>query len=298
MERLRKTLERAGIPFQTEYSLAACSSFRIGGPADTAILPASREQMLLALRAVTDAEIPFLVIGNASNVVFSDEGFRGAVILTGGFRDLTVEGSSLHVSAGCSLASVAAKARDYSLTGMEFAHGIPGTVGGAVFMNAGAYGGCMADICVRSEYFDTKSGECRVRVGTEQEFATRSSIYEKNPHYAILGATLSLKSGDRSEISAKMNELASRRKQSQPLEYPSAGSVFKRPEGYFAGKLIEDCGLKGLTVGGAQVSQKHAGFIINVGGATAADVRRLTEIIQERVYAAYGVMLACEIRFY
>ena len=298
MERLRSALESARVPYQTEYSLAACSSFRIGGPADVAILPASREQMLLALRTVTSAEIPFLVIGNASNVVFSDEGFRGAVILTGAWREVTVEDSTLQVSAGCTLASVAAKARDHSLTGMEFAHGIPGTVGGAVFMNAGAYGGCMADICVRSEYFDTQSGDCRVLVGAEQEFATRSSIYEKNPHYAILGATLSLARGDRNAIGAKMNELAAKRKQSQPLEYPSAGSVFKRPEGYFAGKLIEDCGLKGLTVGGAQVSQKHAGFIINVGGATAADVRRLTELIRERVYAAYGVMLACEIRFY
>jgi UDP-N-acetylmuramate dehydrogenase len=180
---------------------------------------------------------------------------------------------------------------------LEFAHGIPGTLGGAIYMNAGAYGGSMDEVCVATECYDLDSGRICTFRGAQQAFGYRTSVFEQRGRYVILGAELSLKVGDPSRISAQMRDYWERRKASQPLEFPSAGSVFKRPEGHFAGKLIEDCGLKGLTVGGAQVSEKHAGFIINRGSATCEDVKRLVEQIQAVVLERTGVTLECEIRF-
>ena len=297
MERLYRALEADGIVAEKDYSLAAVSSFRIGGRARTACFPKSRSELITCLRTARSRGIAALVIGNASNVVFPDGGIDGLVIFTKHCSRAVVEGETLHADAGASLASLATAARDASLTGMEFAAGIPGTLGGAVLMNAGAYGGCMADICSVSDFYDTEADTVGSFRGAEQGFSNRSSVYAKDPRYVILGATLTLRCGDRERIETQMRELAARRRASQPLELPSAGSVFKRPEGHFAGKLIEDCGLKGVRVGGAEVSQKHAGFIVNRGGATAADVRALVELIRERVLRETNVSLECEIRF-
>ena len=297
MNRLRELLIGAGVRVKTEYPLSRHSSFRIGGRASLAVFPETEEQMLSALRILTENGVRFAVIGNASNVVFDDGGYSGALVFTTSWRELTLSGCQMRVSAGVSLLTVASTARDASLTGAEFAYGIPGSVGGAIYMNAGAYGGCMADICQSSLAFDLWSRETLTLCGEEQRLGYRTSVYETDDRYVILGAELILRTGDREEISARMNDYLSRRRRTQPLEYPNAGSVFKRPEGYFAGKLIEDCGLKGVSVGGAQVSEKHAGFIVNRGGATSSDVRRLVELICDRVLCETGVTLECEIKF-
>lgn len=297
MEELRQFLASLGVESKTEYPLSKHSSFRIGGPAALACFPKNREEMLAVLQAVSAHGIRSLVVGNASNVVFDDDGFDGLVVCTGNFKEIVVRDTHLDVGAGASLYRIATLARDASLTGAEFLYGIPGTLGGAIFMNAGAFGGSMADICLRSEYFDLESGQTGWLEGDAQGFANRTSIYEKQPRYTVIGAELCLAHGNRQEIDARMESLMDRRRATQPLEYPSAGSVFKRPVGYFAGKLIEDCGLKGVRVGGAEVSQKHAGFIVNRGGATAKDVRELVELIRARVLRDTGVELECEIRF-
>jgi len=297
MEGLYRALRAAKINTERDLSLAAHSSFRIGGTARLACFPQSRDELITCLHLSRLHEIQPLVIGDASNVVFPDEGIDGLAVFTGHCRAFRIDGSELYADAGASLASIATAARNASLSGLEFAAGIPGTLGGAVLMNAGAYGGCMADICKTSEFYDIETDTVGSFSGAEQDFSNRSSIYEKNPRYVILGATLTLSRGDRDAIEERMRELAVRRRESQPLELPSAGSMFKRPEGHFAGKLIEDCGLKGLRIGGAEVSQKHAGFIVNRGGATASDVRMLVEEIQKRVLAETGVTLECEVRF-
>jgi len=297
MELLRNELKRAGIRVESECPLCRYSSFRIGGCAKLALFPKNRMEMIACLDGVRRYGLPYLVIGNASNVVFSDRGFDGVIIFTTAWKELTVEGTRISVGAGVSLSAIANAAQRASLCGAEFLHGIPGTLGGAVFMNAGAFGGCMADICAKSEYYDARTGESGVLCGEEQAFSNRTSIYEKHPSYTVLGAELILQKGNQSEICARMRDYMERRRRTQPLELPSAGSVFKRPEGFFAGRLIEECGLKGTRVGGAEVSVKHAGFIVNRGGATAADVRALCELIRARVLAQTGVRLECEIRF-
>ena len=297
MEKLLDKLRQSNIKTVTSLSLAEHSSFRIGGCADAAVFPRSREQLIASLTLLREAGVPFTVIGNASNVVFADEGYRGAIVFTTALRNVCIEDTTVTAEAGAGFSALSVTAGNASLCGMEFAYGIPGTVGGAVFMNAGAFGGSMADICVRSEYFDTERGVCGFLEGDAQAFSYRTSAYEKNPSRVILGATLHLLRGEQTEIQTKMRELMERRRSTQPHGEPSAGSVFKRPEGYFAGKLIEDCGLKGTCIGGAEVSWKHAGFIVNRGGATSSDVRRLVELIQKTVLKETGVMLECEIRF-
>ncbi len=297
MEKMLEQLKKLNIDARKSLPLAPFSSFRIGGTADLAVFPTSCEELLFVLELLRGARIPWQIIGNASNVLFSDEGFRGVIVFTTAFRTLCVKGQEIKVGAGTLISNVATAARDASLTGAEFLYGIPGSVGGAVFMNAGAYGGSLGDVCIESEYFDMESGLCGVSVGEEQAFSYRSSIYMEHPERVVLGARFRLCVGERDAITASMKELMERRKSTQPLEYPSAGSVFKRPEGHFAGKLIEDCGLKGLRIGGAEVSAKHAGFIVNRSGATARDVRLLIEHIRETVMRETGVSLECEIRF-
>jgi len=297
MEKLLVQLQNASVSWEKNLPLSKHSSFRIGGRADLALFPQTRAQLIDALSILRDANIPTLVIGRGSNVVFPDEGFRGAVLFTSSYRSIHRKEQELEVGAGAPLAAIANTAREAALTGAEFAHGIPGTLGGAVFMNAGAFGGCMADICVSSEYFDRESGEIRLLEGEAQEFGTRTSVYQRFPERVILGARLMLRQGDAEAINAAMLDFIERRRRTQPLELPNAGSVFKRPEGHFAGKLIEDCGLKGRRIGGAEVSEKHAGFIVNRGGATAEDVRRLVDLIRETVFKETGVELECEIRF-
>ena len=298
MEGLIKKLQTLGVEWELNCPLSRHSSFRIGGAADIALFPHSSDELCQTLSLLQANKIPTLVIGNGSNVVFSDEGYRGAVVFTGKCRKIKIEDDMIFADAGVSLSALASAARDESLSGLEFAFGIPGTLGGAVYMNAGAYGGSMSDICISSEYYDLETGQRNTLIGSEQDFDYRKSIYQKHPERIILGATLKLKKGNRTDISEAMRAYWEKRKNSQPLELPNAGSVFKRPEGHFAGKLIEDCGLKGLTVGGAQVSEKHAGFIVNIGGATCEDVKRLIERIQTTVLQQTGVKLECEIRFF
>ncbi len=297
MERMRQELAAQGIRTQVDCPLSKHSTFRIGGKAELGVFPQSEAELVSVLQYVCDSALPYLVIGKGSNVVFSDSGFAGAVLFTEGVKGISVEGREIRAAAGETLTALSQTARDASLSGLVFAYGIPGTVGGAVFMNAGAFGGEMSDVCVKTAYFDTKTGKCGELTGQAHAFGYRTSFYEQNPHLVILSATCSLHAGEREEIGAQMEAYAEQRRTKQPLQYPSAGSTFKRPVGHFAGKLIEDCGLKGVSVGGAQVSEKHAGFLINRGGATAADVRELTELIQSRVFERFGVRLECEIRF-
>ena len=297
MEQLMKKLQELGIEWELNCPLSRHSSFHIGGAADVALFPRSGDELLSALAFLRSESIPTLVIGNGSNVVFADEGYRGAVVFTGKCRKIKIEDNIIFADAGVSLSALASAARDEGLSGLEFAFGIPGTLGGAIYMNAGAYGGSMSDVCISSEYYDLVSGKKGSLFEDAQCFDYRKSIYQTHPERIILGATLKLQKGNREEITEQMRTYWEKRRTTQPLELPNAGSIFKRPEGHFAGKLIEDCGLKGLTVGGAQVSQKHAGFIVNVGGATCEDVKCLIEQIQATVLQQTGVELECEIRF-
>lgn len=298
MEKILRSLEKAKIPWETDCPLSEHSSFRIGGLAALAIFPKTQEQLLQGLAILKEHEIPVTVLGKASNVVFPDGGLSGAALFTDRCRSFSLLDGRIYADAGASLSAISNAAREASLTGAEFAFGIPGTLGGGVFMNAGAFGGCMEDICVQSKYYDTETGEIGHLEGKSQGFGVRTSVYERlSPRYVILGAILQLQKGEKEQISARMREYWDRRRATQPLEYPSAGSVFKRPQGHYAGKLIENCGLKGLTVGGACVSPKHAGFIVNMGGATAEDVKILVDKIRSEVLLQAGVELECEIRF-
>lgn len=297
MEQLIQKLQTLGVEWEQNCPLSQHSSFRIGGVADLALFPRSSDALCQTLSLLRENGIAIMVIGKGSNVVFSDSGHRGAVVFTGKCRKMEIENDIVHADAGVSLSALASAVRDESLSGLEFAFGIPGTLGGAIYMNAGAYGGAMSDVCVLSEYYDLETGQVSGLTDSEHTFGYRKSIYQKHPERVILGATLKLKKGIRKVITEEMRTYWDKRRISQPLELPNAGSTFKRPEGHFAGKLIEDCGLKGLTVGGAQVSTKHAGFIVNIGGATCEDVKRLIEQIQATVLQQTGVQLECEIKF-
>lgn len=292
-QKLKKQLT-AGTLLERE-PMSKHTSFRIGGPADFFVQPANEEELWNALHLARQEKVPFFIVGNGSNLLVSDEGFRGMILHTGGMlKDISVEGDVIYAQAGALLSTVAKTALEHGLAGMEFAAGIPGTLGGAVCMNAGAYGGEMKDILLDAEVL-TQEGERLVLPVEELNLSYRHSvIFEKN--YVVLAAHIRLSRGDTAEIKNRMNELAGARRDKQPLEYPSAGSTFKRPEGYFAGKLIQDAGLKGYTVGGAQVSEKHSGFVINRGGATAEEVRFLIRQVQQKVRSQFGVELEPEVR--
>ncbi len=289
--------EHEGIECEKGLLLSAKSSFKIGGNADLAVFPKDAGELEYVVAYLKDREIPFVVVGNGSNILFEDEGYRGCVIFTDKMNTVKVDGNRLYAGAGASFTAMAVAAKNASLTGLEFAYGIPGSCGGAVVMNAGAYGGQVSDVLESCEIYDTEKLELYTLRKDEMELSYRHSILSDNKNLICLGATFALKEGDKDEIDAVMRDLMQRRISKQPLEYPSAGSVFKRPApDLFVGKMIEDSGLKGYTVGGAQVSEKHAGFIINVGSATAADVLGLVEHIKSVIRANYGVELECEIR--
>lgn len=289
-------LEESGVPVRRNCPLAPLSSFRIGGTAEIAAFPQTRGQLLACLCAAREERLPFETVGNGTNLLFPDGIYPGMIIFTKGVRDRSIEGTCVRASAGVPLPELARAAAKEGLSGLEFAQGIPGTVGGGVFMNAGAYGGCMGEITVRSEWYDCETGSCGYFAGAEQRFGTRTSMYEQNSRYIILGAELCLHPNDPARIRARMEAYREKRHATQPVDLPSAGSVFRHPPGTYAGKLIEDCGLKGTRVGGAEVSQKHAGFIVNRGGATAGDVLALIGLIRERVLRETGYRLECEVR--
>ena len=272
------------------------TTFRIGGPADYFIRPHSADEIVRMIAILKSASVPYFVMGNGSNLLVSDDGYRGAVISIGkDMSDIRVDGTRVFAQAGAKLSAIAAAAQDASLAGFEFAGGIPGTLGGACVMNAGAFGGEMKQV-LRSVTCITEDGGIRTLQTGELELGYRSSIFMKSSLIAA-EAVIQLEKGDPEAIAAKSADLKERRCAKQPLDLPSAGSAFKRPEGYFAGKLIMDAGLRGYRVGGAQVSEKHCGFIVNIGDATAADVRQLIRDVQDRVMETSGVMLQPEIRF-
>lgn len=272
------------------------TTFRIGGPADYFLMPSSVQEVKEIIRICKEESLPYFILGNGSNLLVSDQGYTGVIIqLYRNFNEITVEGTKIRVCAGALLSGIAAAAKNESLTGFEFAGGIPGTLGGAVVMNAGAYGGEMKDILEEATVM-TQDGEIlHIPVG-ELEMGYRTSVI-KTAGYIVLEALISLQKGDLEAIKARMKELTEQRTSKQPLEYPSAGSTFKRPEGYFAGKLIMDAGLRGYQVGGAQVSEKHCGFVINTGNATAADVRALMNDVIKKVQEKFGVTLEPEVKF-
>ena len=272
------------------------TTFRIGGPAELFLVPKSTEEIAGIFKICREEGIPWFVLGNGSNLLVSDKGYQGVVIqLYKGFGEVKVQGCQITAQAGALLSRIAAAAREESLTGFEFAGGIPGTLGGAVVMNAGAYGGEMKDV-IKEVTVLTREGEIRTLQAEELAMGYRTSTI-KEAGYIVLSAVLSLEKGDKEQIKARMQELAGMRSSKQPLQYPSAGSTFKRPEGYFAGKLIMDSGLRGYQVGGAQVSEKHCGFVINTGNATARDVRNLMADVQRIVEEKYGVKLEPEVKF-
>ncbi len=272
------------------------TTFRIGGPADYFLLPSTAEEVKKILEICKEKELPYFILGNGSNLLVSDEGYCGVIIqLYRNYGGITVEGTNIRAGAGALLSQIASAAKNASLTGFEFAGGIPGTLGGAVVMNAGAYGGEMKNV-LKEVTVMTEQGEIMTIPAEKLEMGYRTSLVKK-AGYLVLEAVISLKAGDVEEIKAIMKDLTEKRVSKQPLEYPSAGSTFKRPEGYFAGKLIMDAGLRGYQVGGAQVSEKHCGFVINKGNATAADVCGLMKDVQEKVQEQFGVTLEPEVKF-
>ncbi len=278
-------------------SMVNYTTFKTGGNADLMISPRNKNELIPVIKFFSEIKIPYYVLGNGSNLLVSDNGIKKPVIYIGkAFSDIEVFENCIFAQAGAKLSAIARKAYENELTGLEFAAGIPGTLGGALIMNAGAYGGEMKDV-VEAVSFLTSSGEEMVVSGEEMEFSYRRSALSETD-CIILGATINLKKGNKKEIEEKMTDLALRRREKQPLEYPSAGSTFKRPEGYFAGALIEDSGLKGCSVGGAQVSEKHAGFVINTGGATTANILELIKLVQDTVYEKYGVLLETEVKYW
>lgn len=272
------------------------TTFRIGGPADFFLLPSTVDEVRGILEICREEELPYFILGNGSNLLVSDKGYRGVIIqLYRNFSNISVEGNEICASSGALLSQIAAAARNASLTGFEFAGGIPGTLGGAVFMNAGAYGGELKDV-LKEAVVMTEQGEILTLPVEKLEMGYRTSRIKK-AGYLVLEARLVLKQGDMDKIRDITKDLTEKRVSKQPLEYPSAGSTFKRPEGYFAGKLIMDAGLRGYQVGDAQVSEKHCGFVINKGNATAADVLTLIENVREKVQEQFGVTLEPEVKF-
>ena len=271
------------------------TTFKVGGNAQVFVTVNSKEELSALMKYISTENISYFILGKGSNLLVSDSGIKGVVItLSGEFTDIkTKDGNKIFAGAGASLMKLCRFAQENSLSGLEFAYGIPGSVGGAVFMNAGAYGGEMKNCLVSADYI-TPQGECGTFTIDELQLGYRTSVF-KNKNYIITGCTLSLKEENKYIIKEKMDDLLGRRRSKQPIEYPSAGSTFKRPEGAFAGTLIESCGLKGYTIGGACVSEKHAGFIINKGGATFEDIDSLIKEVQKKVKDETGYFLETEV---
>ena len=278
-----------------DFLIKEYTNFKVGGFCDVVSFPKSPWEVIDLLKIAKKHDIPTTVLGNLTNLIVRDGGIEGLVILLReNYADIKVEGDEVTAYAGATLQKTANIARDHSLAGMEFAHGIPGSVGGGITMNAGAYDGELKDI-VKSVTAINSDFEIREFSNEEMKFRYRNSLVQ-DENLVVLSATFKLKRGNKEEINEKMQDLMARRKAKQPLEYPSAGSTFKRPEGYFAGKLIQDAGLKGLTHGGAQISKKHSGFVINIGGATAKDIVELIETVQKIIHDKFGVEIEREVK--
>lgn len=294
IQALRKFVPEENICLQE--SMASHTTFRIGGLADCFVQLENTEQLIKVRKYLSQVGVPFFVLGNGSNLLVSDEGFRGVILQIGPkMNRVTVEGSVIVAQAGASMAQIARTAMEHELTGMEFASGIPGTIGGGVVMNAGAYGGELSRIVTQVNVVNSE-GEIMELDNETMEFGYRTSTIRNNP-FTVTEVILRLEKGDRQQIRERMEELAAKRREKQPLEYPSAGSTFKRPAEHYAGQLIMEAGLRGFQCGGAKVSDKHCGFVINTGNATAEDVRKLIREVQVRVKDQFNVDLETEVLF-
>lgn len=286
-------IEESGLHF--DAPMREYTSFRTGGNAALLVEPANLSELFSTVETLNKEKCPFVVMGNGSNTLFRDEGYDGVVVRVGeGIDRIRIEGNVIFAEPGILLSSVSKKAMENSLTGLEFASGIPGSLGGAIYMNAGAYGGEMKDVVISTASIQ-RNGMMKDRKVDSINFGYRKSIFQETGEI-IIGVKLFLQSGNQEEIKERMKELNAKRNEKQPVSLPSAGSFFKRPEGHFAGRLIEEAGLKGLSVGGARVSPLHAGFIVNEGGATAKDIIDLMKLVQQTVYDKSGVMLNPEVR--
>ena len=281
-------------PLLLNEPMSRHTSFKIGGPADLLAMPTSEDELRRLLEKAQEAGVPVTLIGNGSNLLVRDKGVRGLVIKLGNMlTDIKIDGSTITFGSGVALSMAAKTAANNGLTGMEFAVGIPGSIGGAVYMNAGAYDGEMANVVASVRVMDM-AGNIKEMTAADLQFGYRKTALQ-NSGLIVTAVTVAMERGDVDAINAKMADFSQRRISKQPLEMPSAGSMFKRPPGYFAGTLIDQTGLKGYSVGGAQVSTKHAGFVVNTGGATAADVLQLIRDVQDKVMAAHGVLLQPEV---
>ncbi len=284
-----------GVAISVDEPMSAHTSFRVGGPADVLVRPTDNSSLWEILRLCEENRVQVMIMGNGTNLIVRDKGIRGVVIqLTDNMSGYEVNGEEIRAESGILLSRLSKIALEHGLSGLEFAEGIPGTLGGGVTMNAGAYDGDMSMVVKSTVYLGT-DGKHRTLNNEEHCFGKRSSIIQTGVGI-VLSSVISLKKGCREEIKEKMKEFHTRRKGKQPLELPSAGSIFKRPEGYFAGKLVQDCGLRGFRLGGAEISSLHCGFIVNTGGATASDVIALIRHIQDRVSDEYGVKLQTEVK--
>ncbi len=292
-EKIKSVYETAGI-IENE-PMCKHTTFQVGGNAEIFAKPRNIGAFMTVLQAAKECQMPLTVIGRGSNLLVSDNGIKGLVLCTCGISGIKVEGSRIIADAGATMAQLARAAYNSGLTGAEFAAGIPGTVGGGVFMNAGAYDGQLSDLVVQSVFMDEEGNSRRI-TNIEHRFAYRNSIFKHHPDWIIIQTEFVLKPANQQDIKDKMDDFAQRRRNKQPLNYPSAGSTFKRPQGHFAGKLIEDAGLKGARMGGAMVSEKHAGFVVNIGNATCQDVAGLIGHIQQTVKNQFNVELECEVR--
>ena len=295
-ESLENELRALGIRCERFTQLSHFSSFRIGGRASLTVWPDSQDKLVKAVELLTDRGVRFEIIGNASNILFDSDGYEGTLVFTGGLNAVSRDGTLLLADCGASFTQLAYFAQKNGLSGLEFAYGIPGSVGGAVFMNAGAYGGETAMALESSDWYDPQTRTVKRLDAAGHAFGYRHSVFMEKGG-VILRSAFRLKEGDPAEIRAVMDEHMAARREKQPLEYPSAGSVFKRHEGYFTAKLIDEAGFKGASVGGAQVSPKHAGFIVNTGGATSSDVLALIEQIRRKIRELHGIDIECEIRY-
>lgn len=295
MNKLIDFFDENKIQYSIDVSLKEISTFRIGGIADIVCYPSSAEAVSCVVKFCLENKLKYKVFGRCSNVVFSDKGIKNLIIKTDKLDVIEHKDDEFEFGAGVMLAKASKYTVDNGYCGMEFAYGIPGSVGGAVYMNAGAYDGEMSHYVVKTEYVDDKGKICNLSAG-DHEFAYRNTFFS-NKKYIITKTTIKLEKGDREKSENEILRLQTLRKTKQPLEYPSAGSVFKRPHGYFAGKLIEDSNLRGKTIGGARVSDKHCGFIINVNNATCSDVKQLVTFIQKTVKQNFNVDLECELKF-
>ncbi len=296
ISRLHK-YEGSELKYTEDYPLSSLTTFKIGGRCAVAVSPSDKAGLLYAIQSTRGIGAKVKVIGRGSNLLCSDDGFDGIVIATFGACAVKIEGECVECECGASLTALSCAVGEAGLSMAEFMYGIPGTVGGGVFMNAGAYGGQMSDVVQSVEYVNINTFECACMSADELDFSYRHSVFASHPEYIVLSVKLKLAYGDKAEIQAKMHDLILRRREKQPLEYPSAGSTFKRCDGHFTAALIDEAGLKGRSVGGAQVSEKHAGFIINRGGASARDVLALIDEVKAKIKEKYDLDIECEVEY-